>query len=148
MKSFNLDRHGVNHGGTVAQNIVVMKKQMCGGKVEPIRAAPSRFALKMFGGHMTIEEFRSHGEPGGCVMSMPDEMFRVQIAMKPKYQDGATHHLTSAPPAYSDRKMSDIHSTVAKNETLKLKRPKPLKREENNLEKSLGIIRSVPLKSA
>jgi len=39
--------------------------------------------------------------------------------------------------------MSDIHITVGGgNETLKLKRPKPLKRDENNLEKSLGIIRN------
>ena len=42
MKSFNLDRNGVNHGGIVAQNIVVMKKQMCKGAVTPIKAAPSR----------------------------------------------------------------------------------------------------------
>ncbi len=60
MKSFNLDRNGVNHGGVIAQNIVVMKKQMCGGKVTPIRAAPSRFALKVREKHAPSGVEKSH----------------------------------------------------------------------------------------
>jgi hypothetical protein len=134
MKSFNLDRNGVNHGGIVAQNIVVMKKQMCGGAMTPIRAAPSRFALKQFGGSMTIEEFRSHGEATGHVFSLPDE--RPQVPLTARIKPMGTSAASS-----SDQKMSDIHSSSSTNETLKLKRPKPLKRDVNNLEKSLGIIR-------
>ncbi len=133
MKAFNLDRNGVNHGGIVAQNIVVMKKQMCGGEVRPIHAAPSRYALKEFGGHLSIEEFRSIGAATGTVLSLPDEMQRFQVATK-KYEP-------SSVISSSDQKMCDIQSTVASNETLKLKRPKPLKRDVNNLEKSLGIVR-------
>lgn len=137
-QAFNLDRNGVNHGGIVAQNIVVMKKQMCKGAILPIRAAPSRFALKSFGGTMTIEEFRSHGEATGHVFSLPDEMHKFQapgdrqVQQSGRYPQGAQS---------SEQKMSVIQSTFASNETLKLKRPKPLKRDVNNLEKSLGIIR-------
>ena len=126
----------MNHGGIVAQNIVVMKKQMCKGAVTPIKAAPSRYSLKEFGGHMTIEEFRAYGDATGTVVSLPDEMHKFQVAVKQKYETHAGQGALS-----SDQKMSDIHSMVATNETLKLKRPKPLKREVNNLEKSLGIIR-------
>jgi hypothetical protein len=38
-------------------------------------------------------------------------------------------------------KLSDISSNSGTNEPLRLKRSKPLKRDENNLEKSLGITR-------
>ena len=135
MKAFNLDRNGVNHGGIVAQNILVMKKQMCGGSVTPICAAPSRYALKEFGGHLTIEQFRKIGESTGTVVNLPDEMVKFQVAAKEKYEVQATASSSS------DRKMGDIQAMATTNETLKLKRPKPLKREVNNLEKSLGIIR-------
>jgi hypothetical protein len=37
--------------------------------------------------------------------------------------------------------MQEISSSVGSNETLRLKRTKPLKRDENNLEKTLGITR-------
>ena len=134
MKAFNLDRNGVNHGGIVAQNILVMKKQMCGGAVVPIHAAPSRYSLKEFGGHLSIEEFRTIGNATGTIVNLPDEMHRFQAATRQKYEVQIT-------ASTSDRKMSDIQCTGASNETLKLKRPRPLKREENNLEKSLGIIR-------
>ena len=133
MKAFNLDRNGVNHGGIVAQNILVMKKQMCGGVMSPICAAPSRYSLKEFGGTMSIEEFRTVGSATGIIVNLPDEMHRFQAATRQKYEIQST--------STSEKKMSDIQCTVATNETLKLKRPRPLKREENNLEKSLGIIR-------
>ena len=41
----------------------------------------------------------------------------------------------------SDTKMQEISSSSGSNETLRLKRTKPLKRDENNLEKTLGITR-------
>ncbi len=92
---------------------------------------------------MTIEEFRSFGDPVGHVTQMPDEMFRVQMTAKTYPLPSTSQQPPSMSASSSDRKMSDIHNTVGGgNETLKLKRPKPLKRDENNLEKSLGIIRN------
>jgi hypothetical protein len=38
------------------------------------------------------------------------------------------------------KKMDEIKSASGKNETLKLKRDKPLKRNQNNLESALGLI--------
>ncbi len=85
---------------------------------------------------MTIEEFRSFGDATGTIVTLPDEMHRFQVAVKQKYEAPGGQGALS-----SDQKMSDIQCMVATNETLKLKRPKPLKREVNNLEKSLGITR-------
>ena len=136
MQAFNLDRNGCNRGGIIAMNILLMKKKMCGGKYEPFRAAPTRFALKEFGGPLSIEEFRKSGEPPGIIINMPDQIKRHQeIVTRVKYE----------PKAQTDRNMSEkfqeISTTMTTTETLKLKRTKPLKRDENNLEKSLGITR-------
>ena len=131
MKSFNLDRNGVNQGGIIAQNILVMRKQMCQEPMKPIRAAPSRFALKEFGGTMTIEEFRSVGDATGHVVAAPNEL---QCVTQPKYESKAAADTRV-------EKIQTINDSTTSNETLKLKRPRPLKREENNLETSLGIIR-------
>ena len=129
MKAFNLDRNK-NEGGIIGQYILIMRKQMCHECIKPIKSAPSRFVLKEFGGTMTIEEFRSFGDTTGQVFSLPDEVHRLQPkdTLKSANTTGTT-------------KMQDINNSVTTNETLKLKRPQPLKRDENNLEKSLGITR-------
>ena len=38
------------------------------------------------------------------------------------------------------KRLGDIKSATGKNETLRLKRDKPLKRNENNLESVLGLV--------
>jgi hypothetical protein len=101
----------------------------------PIRAAPNRFALKEFGGKLSIEEFRNMGESAGPVITMPDEMYKYHMTARPKYESSAFTNTSS------ETKFQDIQNSSTSNETLKLKRPRPLKRDENNLEKSLGIIR-------
>jgi hypothetical protein len=139
MKAFNLDRHGVPKCGIVADNISLMRKKMYGkGVLGPIAAAPSRFALKVFGGYMSIEEFRSYGDScRSVVVAMPDEVTRYIIASKPQYVMDQPEKKVSV-----ENKISSIQHASGTNETLKLKRPKPLKRDDNNLEKTLGIIRS------
>jgi hypothetical protein len=101
----------------------------------PIKSAPNRFALAVFGGTMTLEEFRSYGDScRDVVITMPDEMKRYQQIEKPKYVDQLVTRT-------SDNKINDINNSTAICETMKLKRPKPLKRDENNLEKMMGIKR-------
>ena len=43
----------------------------------------------------------------------------------------------------TNSKLAEISGSTGTNEPLRLKRAKPLKRDENNLEKSLGIIRKI-----
>jgi hypothetical protein len=134
MKTFNLDRNGVNHGGIVCQNILLYRKKLCGTRYSlGVQCAPNRFALKMFGGDMSIEEFRSYGS-GEKMIHLPDEFKPCQILEKPKYEMKSTPQET---------KMQEIQNSTTSNETLKLKRTKPLKRDTGNtLEKSLGLKRS------
>jgi hypothetical protein len=135
MKAFNLDRNGVNRGGIIGQNILMMRKQVC-GVLTSIKCAPNRFALKEFGGEMTVEEFRAIGTGKDHVtVHMPDEFLRYQIVKRDKYEArGST-------VKELDGKFQEIAWAPGTNETLKLKRPQPLKRDANNLETSLGITR-------
>lgn len=137
MKAFNIDKNGVNNGGIIGGNIVVMRKKLY-GSIGPVRTAPYRYLLKEFGGPMTIEEFRK-----GSVIEMGPR--RVDPSVE------ATHHRTEAEPriqmSMQAVKMSEISNSSGVNEPLRLKRNKPLKRDDNNLEKSLGIIRKNPSKT-
>ena len=136
MKSFNIDRNGITRGGIVAQNILVMRKQMT-GQSTPIQAAPNRYALNVFGGTLTIEEFRSMSEATGPIVRMPDEMHRVHMGPQQVVRDSSTPHVSNP-----EDKLNAIQATMTTNKTLKLKRPIPLKRDaKDNLEKSLGIKR-------
>ena len=137
MKSFNLDRNGVNHGGIVGQNILLLRKKLCGTDYSiGIQCAPNRFALKVFGGELTIEEFRQFGSSERVITELPDEFKKCQIVTRPKYESKALS---------AESKIQEITYSIGSNETLKLKRTKPLKRDSGNntLEKSLGITRKV-----
>ena len=103
------------------------------GHVDPIKCAPSRYSLKEFGGPLSIEEFRDP-KVGRVIVSMPDELYRIQdVIIK---QDIKVSHQSD-----QGDKFQEISRSVSTNDTLKLKRQKPLKRDDNNLEKSLGITR-------
>lgn len=127
MKTYNLVKNGVNRGGIIAANIVVMRKKMF-GIVGPIKAAPDSHALKVFGGTLSIEEFRSYGtKDTGQVIQRFESVEEKPTLVKTIRED--------------QTRLFQITESKGTNEPLRLKRPKPLKRDENNLEKMLGITR-------
>ena len=128
MKTFNLDKHGVNNGGIIGGHIVIMRKKLY-GVVGSIKCAPSRFQLQEFGGQMTIEKFRE-----GATMDMGP---RIDIS-KPT---SMIVYEQKRGPTIQSTKMNEISNSTGTNEPLRLKRQKPLKRNENNLEKTLGLVR-------
>ena len=134
MKTFNMD-HNKTRCGIIAGNIVLLHKAMY-GRVGFIKCAPSRFALKEFGGTLTIEEFReiSKSKTSRVIVNMPDELFKLQDVTIKKEVTEPSRNIT-------DEKFQEITHAVTTGDTLKLKRTKPLKRDDNNLEKTLGIIR-------
>lgn len=118
MKAYNIDRAGPRYG-EYQQFITLMRKHVY-GKIEPCRVAPKRQCLKVFGGTMDIDDFRAGKDPP--MINMPNEMHMV-----------CTSSQIAAPTVQS--------SIPIAHEALKLKRQKPLKREESILERSLGIKR-------
>ncbi len=91
--------------------ITLMRKRM-EGKITPIKMAPKRYCLEMFGGDIKIEEFRDGSIP--IRVHIPGEVFQIHNTVK---EQKITENL------------------------LNLKREKPLARSNCKLETSLGIKR-------
>lgn len=125
MKSYALDKYGLNKGSIICGNIIMMRRKMYNhlGSVKP---SPNRFLLDVFGGNMTITEFRKNltidkGESKSIIKEPVVDIVMPFISNKAK--------------------MNEIkNSSTDTNDTLKLKRTKPLKRNYNNLESALGLI--------
>lgn len=124
MKSYAIDKYGENRGGIICGNIITMRKKMY-ELVGSVVRAPKRYMLKMFGGPLTIEEFRKN--------SLVDKG-------KPKIIETEEKVDRLIPIISNTQKMSEIRNATGSNETLKLKRNKPLKREQNDLGAALGLI--------
>lgn len=119
MKTFALDMNMARSGEI--QSLIAMMRLKALGKYVVLKAAPKRQALKIFGGPLTIEEFRqsSHQEA------------RVYVPYE-KY-------IAPSVEAVSVTSVNEPSS----DEPLKLKREKPLKRTASKLESALGITRKV-----
>jgi hypothetical protein len=98
---------------------------------ERVQAAPDRYSLKQFGGHLTIEEFRK-----GMTVDKGEQTNSDEVGTKANTIEFIKRH-----NPITNTKLDDIKTSKGTNEPLRLKRPKPLKRDENNLEKTLGITR-------
>ena len=129
MKAHAIDRYGVQRGGIICGNIVMMRRRLK-GKYEPITPAPSRYNLIQFGGKLSIEEFRLNQ-----IIHIGETLDKI---VDIKVEENVSNFI---PFVSNSKKMDDIKNAVSKNEnTLKLKRNKPLKRNHNNLESALGSI--------
>jgi len=137
-KAFALDMNTAR-SGEYQMYLALMRKKAY-GKTVPCWPAPKRWALKCFGGKMSIEEFRSYGgfvEPP--VIHWPHQKLHVIItgggdSSVSNQKEVSTFH-------QSKRMMSAITSSTTETSTLKLKRQKPLQREGSKLENILGITR-------
>lgn len=123
MKTYALDRGGPR-SGEMQMYIALMRKHSNGNKYTPVRCAPKRVALKMFGGVMSIEEFRDGSS--NYVVTMPWEK-HIMPDLTP---------VTRGAP----KNAPGVVTTQPVDELI-LKRAKPLARAKSTLEASLGITR-------
>jgi hypothetical protein len=121
MKAYALDKHGCTHGARMCGNMQLMRKRMYGvmGHVEP---APNRYTLDVFGGDLTIEEFRE----------------KLNRDTSPPTTISATPYLDRVVPVVSTPERGE--EATGGGGGLALKREKPLKRTHNNLESALGLV--------
>jgi hypothetical protein len=124
MKSYAVDKYGISRGGIICGNIIMMRKKMY-NKLGSVKLAPNRYKLNVFGGDMTIEQFR--------------ENHTIDVS-EPKKIDTKPVVDNMIPFVSSTKKMDEIKNATTNNNALKLKRNKPLKRDYNNLESALGLI--------
>lgn len=125
MKSYSMNNYPLHVASTMNSYMLILRN-----KGTPIKTALPRHKLKMFGGSMDIEEFRS-----GCD--------RTPLAHKQQNQNPIPCETKRIEfnESRRDEKLAEIKGSTTTNEPLRLKREKPLKREQNNLEGLLGIKR-------
>ena len=124
MKTYALDTYGINRGSIICGNMIMMRRKLF-GKLGSIRPAPKRFRLTQFGGDLTIDQFRENL----LVDTEPPKEVNTEVIP----------NIVIAPVSNTS-KMYEIKSVTGTNESLRLKREKPLKRDQNNLESVLGLV--------
>ena len=126
MKTYALDTYGVNRGSIICGNMIMMRRKQY-GTLEPIRPAPKRQRLVEFGGDLTIEAFRENLDvdkgPPLSTKILTEPVPNIVVPIVPNVA-----------------KMYEIKSSTGPNEPLRLRREKPLKRDQNNLESVLGLV--------
>jgi hypothetical protein len=121
MKTYAIDQNS-SRSGEIQMYIALMRKHANDNKYVPCRTAPKRPALKIFGGTLTIEEFRKASS--NVVVTMPWE----------------THIMPTVTTVNPTARAAPTTIDTSKDE-LVLRRTKPLARSKSSLEASLGIIR-------
>jgi hypothetical protein len=134
-KAYALDNHKVK-GGIICENLTLMKKRSHPeNKTTLTSTAPSRLALKVFGGTLTIEEFRHNHDT--VKVRLPNESHMLQeVKVIQNHQSFVKHSPTQNEINSKLQQISNSQS--ANNEPLKLKRSKPIKKS-TQLETSLNL---------
>jgi len=117
-KAYALDRAGPRYG-EVLEFLALMRKHAL-GKYVPLWPAPKRQALQIFGGTLSIQEFRKRASTAPWVQN-PSDIHRYHSVLE-------LARMGPAEPAGPDG-----------DGDLKLKRTKPLKRAESKLESALKL---------
>jgi hypothetical protein len=118
VKTYAMDAAGPR-AGEVQMNIALMRKHANNNKYVPTSCAPKRPTLKMFGGTLTIDEFRNGSS--NVIVTMPWETHIMPVITS----------VSSLKPVVNHQK----------EDSLVLRRSKPLARAKSSLETSLGITR-------
>lgn len=120
VKAYAVDLN-IPRAGEFQSYIALMHKHSNNNRHVITNKAPNRYALQMFGGTLTIEEFRNGSS--NVIVTIPYE-HHIMPTVTTAFQK-------TVPPSSSTTQSSD----------LVLKRQKPLPRTKTSLEASLGIIR-------
>ena len=138
-KAYALDTNSAKSGEV--QSFLAMMRLRAFGKYVPLWPAPKRQFLKCFGGTMTIEEFRGYGG----LVEPPQLYFPVEKQLHPVFNnttsETSVRGLVTPSGAQNTSRLMAIENSNGQQETLKLKRSKPLARAASKLESTLGITR-------
>lgn len=128
MKAYALDKYNTHVSGIICMYIRCFREENT-----VLRTAPSRLTLQCFGGPLTITEFRKNSS-SSMKQTLPEMDHKVYEFVEQKK--------TSTHSSSTEDKMKCINAVTCENDSLRLKRNKPLKRDtKNSLEKSLGIVK-------
>jgi hypothetical protein len=133
IKAFNCDnanRHGVRN------MLMTLFKKRVTGKLTSTIPAPPRCCLCVFGGTMTIEEFRAKSADGIIVSKLPSKMVPMETILHERRVEAKK---VAARPGPNLQTEIDLTTTTQKNETLRLKRPRPMPSSSDVLARTMGL---------
>ena len=133
MKAYNYEHTGYRSGIVNGWIGMLRRRSSGGGLTGPIKCAPPRQALRVFGGNLTIDEFRTTKMSFVVLPSnMIHEVPNLVVVHDPNKKKTPKSVATANVPI-------DFDNVKAKTEPLRLKRTKPTANHKNTLEKTLGI---------
>ncbi len=137
MKTYNLQSSSyMKH---VNANLITLFHKRCTGVLRGIRGAPPRQALRVFGGTMDIAEFRAAADKGLHYVVLPPRMILHHDAVYESTKSSEAAVAKQRRPVPDLGALVTFKDVATKNETLRLKRPRPLKNQRNLLERTMGI---------
>ncbi len=101
------------------------------GREAPVAPAPNRLCLRMFGGHMDIDDFRKHCESRRFVIVNCPPMLSLTQQVEELYESDLSHDYKYVP---LDHARVDEY-----RKKLRLKRNKPLINPKNTLDYSMNV---------
>ena len=131
VKAYNLHENKLQFG-VIANNITLMRLKLY-GKINRIFPSPTRYCLKKFGGPMTEDEYRSCQQGVPPVLTTPDNEHFINTVKERDY----TSHVENTKAR--KQRLDNINNSTNKTDTLKLRRPVPLKHKSNNLADVFGF---------
>lgn len=132
IKGYARDTMSVAVSGVHMMNIRHYKKVIT-GKADMIVPAPPRITLKVFGGDLSIEEFRQETPNVEYVLNH-GHLIKIIPYERHEYKSNERN----VTMIETDTAVNIMPSTV-KNEHLKLRRTKPLSQGRTNIERTLGL---------
>ena len=134
-KAFNSDNVHSHRNGERGMLLTLLKKHTT-GRLEGIVPAPPRCCLLAFGGTMGIEEFRSKSASAVIVAQLPERMVPLeQVIHERKVQEKRE----AVAPGPDMEQNVNLTASTQKNETLRLKRPRPMPSSSDVLARTMGL---------
>lgn len=137
-KAWNWDLGGGGNyrSGIRGQLLAFLKKKTTGTLGRGIVPAPPRSCLKVFGGTLTIDEFRSVSSDGIIIEKLPEKMVPLHQIVNERRVEAKR---VETAPGPNMQEAVDFGDATQKNETLRLKRPRPMPSSSDVLARSMGL---------
>lgn len=140
VKAYNHEHTGYRRG--IVENLITLLHKRLMGRIERIKSSPPRCALEVFGGSMSIDQFRNV-PANQTYRVLPQNM----IPRIPNMVQFDAQEYTPTPSYKQHDTPVDFERVTSKSEPLRLKRMKPTVNHKNTLEKVMGISTSYIRKS-
>jgi hypothetical protein len=122
---------------SIAGMLLALFKKRTTGTLARIIAAPPRRTLRVFGGSLSIREFRAKADDGIVITELPPRMVPIETIIEERKAAARRVRPRPAPDLTAAVDLSE--SPAAKNDMLRLRRPKPMPSDTNILARTMGL---------